>query len=228
MSRFGKKIVVSSGLLAGVALTALAANSLALSSANQSIAAGIAAIPGASVGKIGANLWGGQVVLENVALAGNGVAIRAERLVMPAGFRGFGLISPALALEGAVSVDNLVIVAGLISYKIKHLEATGTSLTAADFAAMVDPNSPKPVADRLANFTATGIAAPEVVGTVQLGDISETLTYSDVKLANIVAGKIGDTLATVLSAQAPIKNVWTNACTYPRSSRPKTKSTLTG
>ena len=191
MTRPIKTFALSSGLLAGVAISAIAAHSLAVAVANRSVAAQIAALPGARAGTVSVDPWHGQVVLGDFVLSGKDIRVQAGRIVLPVPVSGLSLVSPAFALDGAASVDDLVIESGIVSYKIKHLEASGTSLTSADLAAIVDSKSTVSSSDRLKKLTAAAISAPMVAGTIKIGDLNETITYKDVRLANVVAGKIG-------------------------------------
>ena len=191
MRKSGKTILASTSLLAGVALATLAIHSLSLRAANHAAAAAVAAWPGASVGEIAADPFRGRVVLTNVALNQNGLHLTASRLVLPMQPTALTLIPAALALDGATSADNVTIDTGVITYVIKHLEASGTSMSAADLAGLLDPKSTVPASQRFATLNAAAISMPEVVGSVKFGDMAETITYHDVKLMNIVNGKIG-------------------------------------
>ena len=216
MRKSGNTILASSVLLAGVALATLATHSLSLRAANSAATAALAAWPGATAGTISADPFRGQVVLTNVALNQNGVHLTAGRLVLPMQQTVLAFIPSALALEGTTSADNLTIETGLITYVIKHLEASGTSMSAADLAGLLDSKSTVPASQRFAALNAAAIAMPEVIGTVKLGEISETLTYHDVKLVNIVNGKIGAasvadvTLAMDSPKTGPMQGVLTN------------------
>ena len=186
-----RKHAVASCLLGGVAFSALCINSAAVMFANREIAAQIAALPGASAGSIASDLWNGKIVLGNVSVKGEGFSVQAGSITLPARTGGFAIVAPAMALDGAASADNLVIVVGPLTYKIAHLEASGTSMSAADLAALTDPKHAMPVSERLATLNAAAIAIPEILGTVQIGKIAETIAYKDVRLVNIVKGKIG-------------------------------------
>lgn len=199
-----RKFVAASCLLGGVALSALCINSAAISFANREIAAQIAALPGASAGSVATDLWNGRVVLGNVSVKGIGFSLQAESLTLPARSGGLALVTPAMALDGAASADNLVIAAGPVTYKIAHLEASGTSMSGADLTALLDPASAKPAAERFAALNAAAISTPEIIATVQLGKISETIAYKDVRLVNIVKGKIG--AASVAMTEIAVKD----------------------
>ena len=216
MRKSGKTFLASTVMLAGVALATLVAHSLSLRAANNAVAAALAAWPGATAGAISADPFRGQVVLTNVALNQSGVHVTADRLVLPMQHMDLAFISSALALEGNTSADNLTIETGFITYAIKHLEARGTSMSAADLAGLLDSKSTVPASQRFAALNAAAISMPEVIGTVKLGEISETLAYHDVKLVNIVNGKIGAaSVATVSIAvdspkSGPMQGVLTN------------------
>ena len=191
MRNGGTKLLAATAMLSGVVTLAMVANMAAGTAANRIIEAQIAAIPGASVSAVSADLWRGRVTLTGLRLPASGGVVSAERVEMAGPTGGFGLIAPAHALDGAASIDNLVIEGGIITYKIPHADASGTSLTAADFAALLDPKNSIPAATRLASLNAAAISASEVIGTTKIGKVEQTITYKDVKFANIVNGKIG-------------------------------------
>ena len=202
-----KTILLSAGLLAGVALATLATHSVTLNAANRAVAAAIAATPGVHAGTIAADPFSGKLVLTDVAFDQNGLHLHADRLALPLQQASLALIPAAFALDGGASMDNLTIEAGPITYVIKHVEASGTSMTAADFATLLDAKSGVPATERLAKFNAAAITIPEVVGSVKIGELSEKITYHNVKFANVVNGKIGTASVADAAVWADVPNV---------------------
>lgn len=98
------------------------------------------------------------------------------------------LISPAQALSGVATADDISIEAGAFTYTIKHIEATGTDLTDDQLEALFDDESKVPASERAAKLTAAAISIPEVVAEIEIGDITQTITYKDVKFANVAKG----------------------------------------
>lgn len=91
---------------------------------------------------------------------------------------------------GKASADNITIVDGDETYRIRHIELGGTSLSDADLAALLDAKSAEPVAARLKKVTAASIVVPEITRDRVAGVDEVHWTTHDILLANVVAGRV--------------------------------------
>ncbi|MBV9634751.1 MAG: hypothetical protein JO163_14465 [Methylobacteriaceae bacterium] len=94
--------------------------------------------------------------------------------------------APAFAVEGVAVVDNIEIDAGPAKIRIPHVEAAGTTLSDAELAELLDPNSPTSLTDRLDKLTVASIIVPEVLIEVPAGKI----TWKNLNLTDVTRGKI--------------------------------------
>ena len=101
------------------------------------------------------------------------------------------LASPAYALAGNASAEDISIETDAATYTIKRIDATGTTLTSGELEALFDDESKATIAERLAKLTAAGISMAEVIVEVEIGDAKQTITYKDVKFANVAKGVAG-------------------------------------
>jgi hypothetical protein len=103
-----------------------------------------------------------------------------------------GLIGAPFGVQaGTATADNVVIDAGSVTYRIKHIEATDTALDNTAFAALFDTKTPQPLTERLAAVTAATITMPEIVAETKHDAAAETVIYRNVKLSDVKAGQVG-------------------------------------
>ena len=99
--------------------------------------------------------------------------------------------SAARADDGTVSADDLSFEAGGSTYTIKHLEASGTSLSAADLKALFNGIGKTTGASDLAKLEAKSIVIPEMTAQTTVAGTTSMIRYQDIKLSDIHAGKVG-------------------------------------
>ena len=224
----GRSVKLASALLATSALAATAAYVDATSRARTAVHLALAGRAGMSVGGVSANPFLGRVTLRDV-VAGSGrtsVRIGALRLPLAGGGLGpsFGLVSPAEAFpmgdaapsapapsapapmpgSGSASADDVVIIDGPVTYRIKHIELAGTPLSNAELATLLDPKSADTIEARLRKITAASVTISELTADSAVGDSEQHLVQKQILLANVVAGKaaIGSSGPSTLAAKA--------------------------
>ena len=101
------------------------------------------------------------------------------------------IVTPAHALAGTAKADDISIETDTATYTIKHVEATGTTLSDDELEALFDDESKVSLADRMAKLTAATVSIPEIAGEVEAGDGKIAVTYTDVKFANVAKGVAG-------------------------------------
>jgi len=109
---------------------------------------------------------------------------------------GFG---SAFAQTPSVALDNVTMDAGFALYRIRRIEVFGSTLTAADLRQLFDANDPKPLPDRLRAITADRIVAPEIVAELKAGTPGQTVTYHNLVLSGVNAGRVSDASAQSIS-----------------------------
>jgi hypothetical protein len=109
---------------------------------------------------------------------------------------GFG---SAFAQTPSVALDNVTMDAGFALYRIRRIEVFGSTLTAADLRQLFDANDPKPLPDRLRAITADRIVAPEIVAELKAGTPGQTVTYNNLVLSGVNAGRVSDASAQSIS-----------------------------
>ena len=121
------------------------------------------------------------VVIEGLVLRRPGLAMRIGRLTLrlpqSRAFLADGGLMQAAAAAGvqvpsanaapslgeSVTADDVSIDTGTVHASIKHMRLDGTKLGKADIAALLDPHSAVPAAERLAKISAAHVAIPELV-----------------------------------------------------------------
>lgn len=120
------------------------------------------------------------------------VTIGRATLQPPSGSDG-GLIDSASAASASVALDDIRLTFGNTAVLVPHAEASGSPLSAIDFAALFDQTRPDALLDRLPKLTAAEIRAPAVMVSNHVGDNSNddpTLTFHDVILSDVAEGRI--------------------------------------
>ncbi len=109
-------------------------------------------------------------------------------LLMAGPFLGAGV---SLAQDGVVTLENVVIPAGQITYRINSARVTGTALSEAELLAILEPGAPATVRERLEKLTfAEAVVAEFTVETAMAGTLNRT-TYRNIRFLDVVAGKAG-------------------------------------
>lgn len=96
---------------------------------------------------------------------------------------------PASIPETA-SADNVTIVSGTDTYRIKRIDLTGTSLSNADLARLLDTANTEPVDARLKKLNATSIVIPEIVIEDMTSGSEHRAIFQQVILSGVVAGRV--------------------------------------
>ena len=189
MFRFRRSRVLAFGLLAGASGLAYAAHEAAGIVAAAEVRSALAHMPGVSAAAVSADAWSGRVTIEGLSAPGVSIGklsvVSAQARLLPS------LIAPAFALDGTATAENVVLDAGFLKYKAKKVEATGTTMSNDELAALLDVSSAAPMSERLEKFTAAAVTANEVTAEMALGDMQELVTYRDVRLVNIDKGNVG-------------------------------------
>jgi hypothetical protein len=143
---------------------------------------------GVAVGGVAVDVASGRVVLTDVQASLGGVG--TLHIGRVAGTGGPALLTPAAAAD-AVSLSDLRIDAGSLVYRIAKIEVTGSSLDQAQLTALFDGKSAEPLAKRLAALSASRVSIPELTSEQRILDTTQTSTYRNIVLEDIVGGKIG-------------------------------------
>ena len=107
-------------------------------------------------------------------------------------------LAPLLALGGpkvtqgsdGLIVENARFRLGPITYRVPRAELRGTSLSAAELSALLDPGSPEPIGPRIARLAAAEIVVPQLTAEQRLGEHRQTTTYRDIVLTDVGEGRI--------------------------------------
>ena len=91
---------------------------------------------------------------------------------------------------GTASAENIVIVNGATTVRIKRVDMTGTTLTSADLAAFLDAKSTATMETRLRGLSASAIVMPELVSDDRTPGSERHATLAQVVLAGVAAGKV--------------------------------------
>lgn len=93
------------------------------------------------------------------------------------------------AAAGGAVAENVVITQGGTTYRIKRIEFTGTTLSAGDIAAMLDPTSADNAEARLRKLTAATISIPDVVADETSSGTEVHMTTQSIVLSGVTGGK---------------------------------------
>ena len=197
------------GILTAGALGGLASEVLADLAAKSMLRETLARHQGLIVATIGVEPWAGNLVLRRVRTRVGGVPVSIGTLRLP--IHGLGPVTsaraaasetqtapagpsptppqPAPAAPGSVSADNVVVTSGPTTYRIKHIEMAGTSLSNGDLAALLDATTPGSLEVRLRRFKAAAIVIPEVAADDPTAGSERHGLVKQILLANVSAGK---------------------------------------
>jgi hypothetical protein len=96
----------------------------------------------------------------------------------------------APAAESNIVLDNLTFTLANTTYRIPHLEFTGSTLTAAELADLFKGDE-KAVDGRLARLSAKSLVIPSATAETTSAGVTERRQYRDVRAEDIRAGRIG-------------------------------------
>lgn len=96
----------------------------------------------------------------------------------------------APAAESNIALDNLTFALGSATYRIPHLEFTGSTLTAAELADLFKGDE-KAVDGRLARLSAKSLVIPTMTAESTSAGGTERRQYRDLRAEDIRAGRIG-------------------------------------
>ncbi len=119
---------------------------------------------------------------------------------------------PAIAPMGSTSADNVVIISGATTYRVKRIEMTGTSLSNADLAALLDSGGNETAEARLKKFSAAAVVIPELLADKKDAATEQHMSMTHILLANVVDGKVAAASAGEISFSVKDKAV-TNGTT---------------
>ena len=118
----------------------------------------------------------------------------------------------ATVTTGSTSADDVVIVSGSTTYRVNRIEMTGTSLSNADLAALLDVNSPESAEARLKKFSAAAVVIPELLADKKDAGTEQHMSMTHILLANVVDGTVAAASAGEISFSIKDKAV-TNGTT---------------
>lgn len=150
---------------------------------------------GAHAAFVGADAWSGRARVEGLVVAQGDVRIEVGSLSLPGRASAFGLIGSAQALEASAVAENIVVTTPLLTYRIPKITAANSSLTGPELAALFDAKNASPIAERVAKLNATAILIPEAVMQFDTAEQKQTVIYRDIKLTNVVGGKVAEVIA---------------------------------
>ncbi len=92
--------------------------------------------------------------------------------------------------NGTASVENVLVVSGTTTIRIKRIDMTGTTLTSADLAALLDAKGAATMEARLRRLSAAAIVVPEIVSDDATPGSERHATLTQVLLAGVSAGRV--------------------------------------
>jgi hypothetical protein len=171
---------------------------------------------GLNTAKVTADPWRHTASIEGLTLRRAGFSLRVGCLTLPfAASPLFG--SPAYAQgaqPGTISAENITVDVGPMHYAIKSITLTGTAVSNADLVALLDPKSTVSIADRLETFSAAHVAIPEIAMQETMGGRTESDSYRDVALDDVVNGRAGKATIGILASRVVAPDVGTIQATY--------------
>jgi hypothetical protein len=98
--------------------------------------------------------------------------------------------SIAQAQSANITLEKIVIPAGVYKITLPKVEVFGTSLTKKELLDILDAKSKVPAKQRFAKLSFAEAIIPELIVETKIGDRADRQTYKNVKLSNAVSGKI--------------------------------------
>ncbi len=200
----------------------------------------LAAHPGLTVESIAAAPFSGVVSLRNVSVRSGATRVTIGTLRLPLERSTPGFLSqafaspfedkaaapaapsaaapasptppPASVTVGSTSADNVVINSGTTTYRVNHIEMTGTSLSNADLAALLDTSNPESAEVRLKKFSAAAVVIPELLADKKDAGAEQHMSMTHILLANVSNGVVAAGSAGEISFSIKDKTV-TNGTT---------------
>jgi hypothetical protein len=123
-------------------------------------------------------------------------------LALAASAVGAFFIAPASAAEKTAVVKDLTVTLGPAVYRIRRLEAQGTTLSEPELAQIFDQKDATLAKDRFARLNAKRIVIPEIAGEAEAVGVKQHFVYRDLVLENVNAGRIGALRAASLEQTA--------------------------
>ena len=175
--------------------------------------------PGLRVARVDASLLTGRLTLSGIETASGPTHISIGTLTLPMAMPSLDLIGsaaaspfedkpaepespapqpttpsplPSAASMGNASASNVVITSGPTTYRIKRVDLTGTMLSDADVAGLLDTKATGPLPDRLKKLSAAAIVVPEILADDSTTGSERHWVVKQVLLANVVAGKVAN------------------------------------
>lgn len=151
-----------------------------------------------AIGSLDIDPWNRRILLRQVAFLTGEVRITIGRLEVAAPSTGpFSLVGSAAAAVATVTAHDLRIEVGDSVLSIPRIEAHGTKSSGIDLARLFDPDSPKPLADRLAKLSFGSIVVPEITMTRSGADHkNDSMGLHGLALTDVVNGRIGSLAIT--------------------------------
>ena len=119
------------------------------------------------------------------------------------------LIASVRAQTPTAVLDNVTIDAGFATYRIPRIEVFGGTMSAADLRQLFDASDPKPLPDRLRGLSADRIVAPEITAELKAAAPGQTVTYRNLVLSGVNAGRVSDASAQSVSMALTDNNAGT-------------------
>ncbi len=175
----------------------------------------LASHPGWRVADVVVEPWSGRVKLRGLDTSSGATTVSIGTLDLPLRRDRFGLIGSAFAASpnktpaapptppprpdlspvapvkpsDTAAADNVVITSGTTTYRIRHVGLTGTKLTDADLATLLDARSETNPGARLKSLTAAAVEIPEIVGDDTTPGSRRHWSATKILLANVISGK---------------------------------------
>lgn len=214
-------ILLGAGLLFALPATDLGLRLLSGRAALAAIDAILADRADLTAGARSFDLWRGTLNIENLDARSADLSIRIAHLTYAPKATGLRLVTAAFAQQnepslhgfsaavvhaaektiegGTVSADDITIDSNDATYKIPHIEFTGTDLTGPDLTALFDAKNTSPLSERFARISAARIAVPEITAKLKnatTGDVA----YRDIELRDVVKGRAAEGTIKIFSA----------------------------
>ena len=115
---------------------------------------------------------------------------------------GAPLTPPAFSQTADVTLQDVRLAVGEMSYSAPRVEFRGTNLSREALTRIFDAIAPEPLADRVRLLNAASIVIPEMSSNVTLKGSRQSTTYRDVVLTAVSGGKI----ASMVAAGGTVEN----------------------
>lgn len=191
-----------SALLGVASLVAAAAASVwtaEVETASRVRAALIGSLAGTSgtveVGGVSVDALTGALHLRDLSVRRGTTRLTVGAVDLAPGHCGLGFAAAAEAApaspaaNGRASADNVVLSSGTTTYRIPHVELSGTNLADADVARLLEPKSADTFEARLRQLTAASVVVPAIDVDDLRGTDEQHWRQTQILLTDVVAGK---------------------------------------